>query len=63
MRKWPTGMTVVLEQFFRPPYTIMYPFGKFSLRPVYSPNLIHFDWTTNYPSAVFYLPIDFVWDD
>ncbi|SCV72320.1 BQ2448_3857 [Microbotryum intermedium] len=23
------GMTLVLEQFFRPPYTIMYPFGKF----------------------------------
>ncbi|KAK4053399.1 ndufs8, ubiquinone oxidoreductase 23 kd subunit [Microbotryomycetes sp. JL201] len=27
------GMTVVLEQFFRPPYTIMYPFEKGPMSP------------------------------
>ena len=28
-----TGMWIVLEQFFRPPYTIMYPFEKGPLSP------------------------------
>jgi len=27
------GMYVVLEQFFRPPYTIMYPFEKGPISP------------------------------
>ena len=27
------GMWIVLEQFFRPPYTIMYPFEKGPLSP------------------------------
>ena len=29
------GMYVVLEQFFRPPYTILYPFEKVCLRPTH----------------------------
>lgn len=29
----PVGMWIVLEQFFRPPYTIMYPFEKGPLSP------------------------------
>lgn len=28
-----TGMWIVLEQFFRPPYTIMYPFEKGPISP------------------------------
>jgi len=31
--RWWTGMWIVIEQFFRPPYTILYPFEKGPLSP------------------------------